>query len=460
VASGAAEFGISNSSLVISRAKGADVVVVAPVFQHSPFVIIAARGHGIKSVSDLAGLRVMVEADAKELIAYLRSAGVSESDIESVPHDGNPLALRDSGIHAATAYTTTEPYSLIREGVPFQIFNPRELGIDFYGDTLFTSGDFARQHPERVRAFRDATLAGWQYALAHTDEIIDVIRADYAPGSNRRLLEFEAEEIKRLMIADVVDLGYVSTNRWRHIAGIFESVGMLEPGFSLDGFLFDAAEPAIPAWLALPSGLALIAIIVLGWTSHRFYRMNRALHHEVAHRRELEAELTRLATRDDLTGLPNRRHFFTFGASAFRKAREEGRPLSVILLDLDRFKSINDTWGHEAGDDALRRVAKALRRTLPRDYELGRLGGEEFAAILPDTPHMEAIAHAEHIRTALGTILLPSDADRESRVTASIGVVTAGDSDSNFDDVVARADRAMYKAKNSGRNRVGTGLAA
>lgn len=205
VSNGLADFGIGSSSLIVSHAHGQDIVVVAPVFQNSPFVVIARRKPGLHAMSDLAGRNVMIGADPAEMSAFLSRAGVERSSLTIVPHGGDALPLRGSDVDAVTAYSTTEVFDLIRAQVPFQVFNPRDVGLDFYGDTLFTSGRLARERPEVVRAFREASLAGWKYALAHTDEIIDLIQAEHAPHIDRRRLEFEAEQTRRLMLAGVVD---------------------------------------------------------------------------------------------------------------------------------------------------------------------------------------------------------------------------------------------------------------
>jgi diguanylate cyclase (GGDEF)-like protein len=159
-----------------------------------------------------------------------------------------------------------------------------------------------------------------------------------------------------------------------------------------------------------------------------------------------------LAQTDFLTGIQNRRRITELGQRLLAACRERGDPFSVLLLDLDRFKSINDDYGHQAGDRALRAVADELKRHLRRGDELGRYGGEEFAVVLPATSTERALAIAERLRAAIAT--LASDAlGLDQRLTVSVGVASAR-SERDFAELVSRADDALYAAKETGRDRV------
>jgi len=454
VVDGAAAFGVGNSSLVIDRSRGRPVVVVAGIFQHSPFVILTRREPGLESVHDLVGRTLMVETHSAELLAYLRLEGVPLDRLNIVPHTGDPLVLRDGEVAALTAYTTTEPFDLIQERIPYRMFDPRAAGIDYYGDTLFTRTSLAETEPDLVRAFREASLEGWRYALANADEVIDVILADYAPDLDRRKLEYEAEEIRRLMIADVIDIGYVSRTRWRHIAGDFADAGLMPDDFLLDGFIFDLREPASNRWLYIWMAGSVTVLLAVSVVAHRFYRLSRKLKAEIAARRRLEEELTRLAATDPLTGVANRRRLMERAEEEFRRARRLGEPLAVLQVDLDHFKLINDSWGPATGDRALKAVAAALVGSI-RDMDVvGRLGGEEFALLLPAIPPAAAHEVAERVRQTIERLEFLSDGGQPIALTASVGVASVIESDRSVDDLFARADEAMYAAKRAGRNRM------
>lgn len=168
---------------------------------------------------------------------------------------------------------------------------------------------------------------------------------------------------------------------------------------------------------------------------------------------QLASELNRLATMDALTGIGNRRVFYTRAESELARCRRKDTPLSVLMIDLDRFKSINDALGHAAGDDTLRRFAALVHPHL-REYDFfARLGGEEFAVLLPDATEEVAVAIAERLRELTEAEHLPV-AGFPTLTTASIGVAQLHKKENSIDQLMQRADQALYAAKSGGRNRV------
>jgi two-component system cell cycle response regulator len=169
-------------------------------------------------------------------------------------------------------------------------------------------------------------------------------------------------------------------------------------------------------------------------------------------RGKLEESLE-LAVIDALTGLHNRRYMEVHLKSLTDAARASGRPLSVVVVDIDKFKSINDTHGHDAGDNVLREFARRLQSNT-RGIDLAcRLGGEEFVIIMPDTGMERARQVGERVRECIAGEPFPADQDVLVAVTASVGVATLGEHDT-FAGMFKRADRALYAAKRGGRNRV------
>jgi len=167
-----------------------------------------------------------------------------------------------------------------------------------------------------------------------------------------------------------------------------------------------------------------------------------------------ETELLEMAATDILTGLPNRRHFVAqLEQESARILRDKGRCASVLMLDADHFKMINDTFGHAAGDDVLRHLATLMQNKLRKVDTVGRIGGEEFALILPGAALPAAEAFAERLRQYVAATPVPQ-ADRTIPLTVSIGVAGMSADDANADEVLTRADRALYRAKGGGRNMV------
>ncbi len=163
--------------------------------------------------------------------------------------------------------------------------------------------------------------------------------------------------------------------------------------------------------------------------------------------------LGKLAHIDGLTGLWNRAHFDDRWAASISENNRSGRPLSIALFDIDHFKSLNDTYGHPAGDAALQGFAKLIKREIRASDIACRYGGEEFALIMPGTTPEEAAGVCERIRNELASMNWPAHPER--KVTVSIGVAGAGDSiDVSAENWLEDTDKALYRAKKGGRDRV------
>jgi diguanylate cyclase (GGDEF)-like protein len=203
-------------------------------------------------------------------------------------------------------------------------------------------------------------------------------------------------------------------------------------------------------WYLAKGGSLLTSVVVLLSLMHEITRLygeaamsNKALH--------------KLARRDGLTGVSNRRHFDEMLAQEFARARRQQLPLALIMLDVDKFKVFNDTYGHPAGDECLCRVADAIRSSLRRPGDtVFRYGGEEFAVLLPATDAEGARVVAEAIRFAVAGMGMKHIGSKFGIVTisAGIGSVMPYDGGERTPDLVSMADRALYQAKETGRNRV------
>jgi diguanylate cyclase (GGDEF)-like protein len=163
--------------------------------------------------------------------------------------------------------------------------------------------------------------------------------------------------------------------------------------------------------------------------------------------------IERIALLDDMTGIANRRHFNDYFMKEWKRGQREQTPLTLIIIDIDYFKQLNDNYGHLAGDDCIQRVAKDLQNTLRRSNDLlARYGGEEFAIITPNTP--DGFTFAELCSEKIESFLVPHIHPKvTNHITASARFATLAPSDeSNPDELFKMADQALYKAKSSGRN--------
>ena len=202
--------------------------------------------------------------------------------------------------------------------------------------------------------------------------------------------------------------------------------------------LHEWRQRAIQVWTGYTALLVLFALLV---RSHRI----------AIHQREL---LAKQATTDELTQIANRRHFLEVGRREIERSTRYARPVSLLFIDIDRFKLINDTWGHPAGDVVLTQLAREISEILRRQDTLARIGGEEFAVILPETKADTAFDVAESLRLAIEQSHARINDKTEINYTLSIGVATLAGEDDSLDAMMQRADEALYKAKQSGRNQV------
>jgi diguanylate cyclase (GGDEF)-like protein len=175
---------------------------------------------------------------------------------------------------------------------------------------------------------------------------------------------------------------------------------------------------------------------------------------DITNVKEMQWRLEQEARSDPLTGCANRRYFLELAGGEVARARRYPEEVSVLMLDLDHFKDINDRHGHAAGDLVLQRLVLTCRAALREEDAIGRLGGEEFAILLPQTGADRALEVAERLRVAVAGVEIAADGGPPIRFTTSIGVATLAEGDLGVGALLARADRALYEAKSRGRNRV------
>lgn len=175
---------------------------------------------------------------------------------------------------------------------------------------------------------------------------------------------------------------------------------------------------------------------------------------DITERKAMLDKLELQAHVDYLTGLANRRYFMEQGEIGLAHVRRYGHALSVLMLDIDHFKNINDTYGHKIGDIVLQKLGQILLDTLRTVDVIGRIGGEEFAVLLPETDLQQAVEVAERLREIIAATEIIQEAGAALHFTVSIGVVALDGRDTNLDILLSLADRALYEAKNTGRNKV------
>ncbi len=470
VLSGRAQYAEGNSEVLLARLQGQPLVALAAIFQHSPSVLLALRSSGITAPQHLAGKRVMFVngMNDADFMAMLHNEGVAREQLTILPSSYNVEDLVRGRVDAFNSYLTNEPYFLKERGIEYTVINPIDSRVDFYSDILFTTEDELRNHPARVAAMRRATLKGWRYAMDQPDEIIELLLSKYQVPKTREHLEYEARTMRPLVLPDLVPIGHMSAERWEHMADTFALTGLISRNYSIEGFMYeDPSEHPLPPWLLpLLGSAALLGLVVAlaAWLLRRRQRSLllaeaelRAAREQLEEgRREISALQQRLqeqVVRDPLTGLYHRHYLDETLEHEVARAKREGYPISVAVLDIDRFKSVNDTYGHKAGDEVLKAVAGLLQDQAREGDIACRYGGEEFLLLMPRQSLAQARERAEQWRTAFATHPV-RHGDLALAVTLSIGVATYPEHAASPEALVLRAERALSRAKAQGRNRV------
>ena len=257
------DYAVGDGSIVLARQTGARIVIVAPIFQSSPLALITREQDHIDVPAQLKGKRLMVGtlADSAPIQAMLQDADLKNSDFTMLPHSRRLEDLFEGKADAISGYVTSAPFWFRQRNLKVKVLWPVNYGIDFYGDLLYTSEAEAKRNPARAFAMRRAVIRGWQYALDHPDELIQLIRARYNPSLSTDELRFEADETRKLIRAEYVEIGHLSTSRLRRMAEIFVNEGLAPASSSIEGITLEHSKPDGGArrWLVGLGGTMLIA---------------------------------------------------------------------------------------------------------------------------------------------------------------------------------------------------------
>jgi diguanylate cyclase (GGDEF)-like protein len=624
-------YGVANSELLYERLHGAPLVALAAIFQHSPSVLIARKD--ILSPSDLIGKKVMMLGQSMDtdLLAMLSNEGVDLKNVGILPSSLDLQDFIDGRVDAYSGYVFNEVYYLKWQNLPFSILNPRLYGVDFYSDILFTSEEEVRLHPERVKAFRQATLDGWHYALSHPDEIIEWLINKYYVENSRRHLAYEARTIQPLVVQDLIDIGHMNPARWQSMAETFVNAGMVNEktvsarlaNFTYDpDFKFDKERLQAYTYFAIAVGGAFTFMFMVLLMAYKSIRRENRERHKIANvllrqsndlalhnyvlkkvgsctidlhtlhllceelirgieiqypemfcailrlnpdtqqlhpcaapslpefyvqsmegltigegvncpgtaafrgerviiedmlthpfcadqialtkvsnfracwcvpiknsknevlgvfsiyyrqptfpqKEELisieqyanlvmlmieryrdDMKIQKLAFYDPLTGLPNRRLMSERLGYGIDICRRESKRMAIMMMDLDRFKAVNDNLGHLAGDTLLQHVAKRVQRRLREVDTVARLGGDEFVILLKEIVHVDDAARvAEEIIVELSRPFTVGQQDN-IQIGVSIGISLYPEHGKDAEQLIDHADTALYHAKDAGR---------
>ena len=295
VFSGKAEFGICSSDILLMHSQSKKAVVLATVFQHSPFILLASKQSGIENVHDLVGKRIALEPNAADIIVYMADEGVPIEKCIINPHSFDTKKLLNGEIDAISAFSTDEPFILQEANFEYTIISPSAGGIDFYGEILFTTDSLINKNPKLVSNFRKASLKGWKYAMDNRQEIIELIYNKYSKRHSLAHLQFEAEHTGHLILPDVVEIGYTNPGRWESIVETYKKRNLLSPSFTTKGLLYsDYLKPKANIPWKLIAIFSLI-VVIIGSIALFFYKVSAKLKKEIENRIKAEMQIKKLS---------------------------------------------------------------------------------------------------------------------------------------------------------------------
>ncbi len=279
VLSNNAQFGVGTSELILDFAKNKPIVVLGVIFQHSPLGIMSLNKN-IKTIHDLVGKNVMIEDGSADIYALLKRENIDINSLKILPHSFNVQNLIENKVDAMSVYSIDEPYYLQQKELRYNIFSPRETGIDFYGDNLFTSQNMIKQNPDIVEKFKRASFKGWQYAMSNQDEIIEIIMKNYnTQNKAKEYYEFEAKKMMELIYPEILEIGYMQEGRWEHIVNIYRELGFLNKDINLEKFMYSSHKTFWEQYKFIVFIILIFTVILLiiGYIAYYIYRINQKL---------------------------------------------------------------------------------------------------------------------------------------------------------------------------------------
>jgi len=237
-----ATYGVGRSSLIINKANGHNIHLLAAIFQSSPLVILARKDSNISKIEDFTNKRIMSTDDASLVVSLNAMINHQGHDAKEMVHLNHSFDIEDliqNRTDLMASYISNEPFLLNERGVAYTVFDPKDYGFDFYSDILFTSDYEIQKHPLRTEKFTEASIRGWEYAFSHIDETVEVIIKHYnTQNKSREALTFEGHKLKSLAYYKTDTLGKIDANKIQRIYDIYNVMGFVENKIDIQSFIF------------------------------------------------------------------------------------------------------------------------------------------------------------------------------------------------------------------------------
>jgi len=235
------DFAIGRSTILAQKAGGADIVALLAAYQSSPLMLLTSKASGITRPQDLHGKRIMMTPDAEkqvELMAMLQQAEITDANFIRQNHSFNVQSLIKGDTDAMASYISNEPFQLEQLGIGYNIIHPKDFGFSMYSDLLFTSETYLKQYPERVAAFRQASIRGWHYAFEHVEETADIIQQHYnSQNKSREALIYEGKTLKEMAFS-TGEFGSISSEKLGIMLQLYLLFNLIDADYNIDNFIY------------------------------------------------------------------------------------------------------------------------------------------------------------------------------------------------------------------------------
>lgn len=457
------DFAVGRSSIIIEKSKGKDIKALFAAFQTSPLMLLVSKVEEIKTIQELKNKKVMITGDAVEsasLLAMLSSQGIKSEDINIQKHSFNLDDLVFDKTDAMAAYLSNEPIRLKDKNIPYNIFHPSDYGFDFYSDILYTSNELVKVKPNVVKNFYKASLMGWEYAFKNIGRTAEIIFKKYNT-QNKSLIQLveEGEILKQLAYKDDIKFGDIDDNKIQNMIHVYKLLGVMSEKIDIEEFIYNH-EGHNHSKIVL-SGVDIFTISIVSlflfvffvfitlyvMIKKRMVHTHKMLKDEINKKTEKLKEQTYI---DYLTKAKNRKAFSETLLSLIRIYKQNDTTFSIIIFDIDDFKNINDSYGHDFGDKVLINMTNIVQNLIRSSDTVFRIGGEEFVVLLPGATIDSSFKISKKLLKEIPKQLLEK---MEKSVTVSIGI-TEVNKDDNETTIFKRVDKLLYKAKDLGKNRI------
>ncbi|MCD4667985.1 MAG: EAL domain-containing protein [Sulfurimonas sp.] len=450
------DYAVTNSIISYKNNKLSKVTLLATYFQRSPLIMITQKN--IKSILNLQNKKIMISSNDQfnsTLTTLLNYFNIGIQNNTFVEPTYNIDDFINKKVDASTAFRSNELYLLDKKKIQYNIIDPVEYGFPTTGNNTFTTYEKVKDKPQEVKNFLSATKKGWEYALKNIEEVAKLIHTKYQPNKSLEHLIYEGKIVKELMLLDLYEIGEINKEFVLRAYKQLIKNNKLDKDQMPNKLILDKTD--LNQWIkqkyieetqntiALIIGLFLFLIIIL------LLIWSLKMKKEIKRRKIAEKELKYLAEHDPLTNLPNRILFTDRLKQAIKNATRYSENIAVLFIDLDHFKNINDSLGHNAGDILLQTISKRLNNSIRKSDTVARLGGDEFSVILDHFSHIDTIKSV--VNNIINSVKEPIYINNQKiYTTLSLGVSIYPQDGIDTETLIKNADIAMYKAKDNGRN--------